>query len=251
MKILEFGDTSKRKIILIHGFQSPWQVWNKYIEYYKNNFHIIVPIMSGHNPEEKEDFISFLEEAKKIEDYIFPRYGKDIFVVYGMSMGGVLAAILWQNNRLTFEKVIFDGSPLVSINGFMKGFMKKFYIDITHKTQRRDKKTVEQATKLIISEDNLDNFLNVLDTMSDITIENSIDGIAEFKLKQDIDTPNTVVYFFHGTAPNEMLAKKSAKYLRKYYPTTVVKCFKGKFHCENALFNPEIIIDELDMFFNK
>ena len=33
MKILEFGDTSKRKIILIHGFQCPWQVWNKYIEY--------------------------------------------------------------------------------------------------------------------------------------------------------------------------------------------------------------------------
>ena len=31
MKILEFGDTSKRKIILIHGFQCPWQVWNKYI----------------------------------------------------------------------------------------------------------------------------------------------------------------------------------------------------------------------------
>ena len=38
MKILEFGDTSKRKIILIHGFQCPWQVWNKYIEYYKDKF---------------------------------------------------------------------------------------------------------------------------------------------------------------------------------------------------------------------
>ena len=32
MKILEFGDDSKRKIILIHGFQCPWQVWNKYID---------------------------------------------------------------------------------------------------------------------------------------------------------------------------------------------------------------------------
>ena len=33
MKILEFGDISKRKIILIHGFQCPWQVWNKYMQY--------------------------------------------------------------------------------------------------------------------------------------------------------------------------------------------------------------------------
>ena len=159
MKILEFGDNSKRKIILIHGFQCPWQVWNKYIEYYKDTFHIIVPIMSGHNPEVKEDFISFATDAKEIEEYILSRYGKDIYAVYGMSMGGVLAATLWQNNRLTFDKVIFDGSPLVSYNSLMKGFMKKFYVDITHKSQQRDKKTVEQATKVIISEDNLEFFL--------------------------------------------------------------------------------------------
>lgn len=249
MKIYEFGDTSKRKIILIHGFQCPWQVWNKYIEYYKNKFHIIVPIMSGHNPEVKDNFISFTADAKEIEDYILSRYGKEIYAVYGMSMGGVLAATLWQNNRLLLNKVIFDGSPLVSYNKLMKGFMKKFYIGITHKSQKRDRKTIEQATKVIISKDNLEYFLDVLDHMSDVTVENSIDGIADFKLSQNINTPNTVAYFFHGTALNEMLAKKSAKYVKKYYPTTVVKCFKGKFHCENALFNPEIMIVELDKVF--
>ena len=251
MKILEFGDTSKRKIILIHGFQSPWQVWNEYIEYYKNKFHIIVPIMSGHNIDVKDDFISFAADAKEIEDYILSRYGKEIYAVYGMSMGGVLTATLWQNNRLTFDKVIFDGSPLVSYNKLMKGFMKKFYINITHKSQQRDRKTVEQATKVIISEDNLEYFLEVIDNMSDVTVGNSIDDIADFKLSQSINTPNTTVYFFHGTAFNEMLAKKSAKYVRKYYPTTIVKCFKGKFHCENALFNPDIMISELDEIFDK
>ncbi len=246
MKILEFGDVTKRKMILIHGFQCPWQVWEEYIEHYKNDFHVIVPILSGHNPEKKEDFISFSAEARELEDYIISRYGKAMYAVYGMSMGGVLVATLWQNMNLSFEKVIFDGSPLVSLNGFMKRFMKKFYLDITHKSKQRDKKTVEQATKVIIPEDKLDNLLNVLDNMSDVTVVNSIDSIADFKLKSDIAAPNTMVYFFHGTAPNEMLAKKSAKYVRKHYPTTVVKCFKGKFHCENALFHPEIMIAELN-----
>ncbi len=83
MKILEFGDTTKRKLLLIHGFQSPWQVWNQYIDYYKKDFHVIVPVLSGHNPEEKEDFVSFAVEAKEIEDYIIPRYGKDMYAVYG------------------------------------------------------------------------------------------------------------------------------------------------------------------------
>ena len=29
MEILEFGDKENKKIILIHGFQSPYQVWDE------------------------------------------------------------------------------------------------------------------------------------------------------------------------------------------------------------------------------
>lgn len=86
MKILEFGDKSKRKLILIHGFQSPWQVWGKYIEHYKNDFHVIVPIISGHNPEVKENFISLSKDAKELEDYIITNYGESLWhfrYVYG------------------------------------------------------------------------------------------------------------------------------------------------------------------------
>ena len=36
-----------------------------------------------------------------------------------------------------------------------------------------------------------------------------------------------------------------------HYPNTTEKCLKGKFHCENALFNPEIMIAELDKIFYK
>ena len=84
-----------------------------------------------------------------------------------------------------------------------------------------------------------------------VTVENSIDGISDFKLSRDINTPDTEIFFFHGTAANEMLAKKSAKYVKKHYPNSIIKCFKGKFHCENALFNPEIMIEELDKIFGK
>ena len=35
--------------------------------------------MSGHNPEVKDDFISFTDDAKEIEDYILSRYGKEIY----------------------------------------------------------------------------------------------------------------------------------------------------------------------------
>lgn len=245
MKILEFGDKSKRKLIFVHGFQSPWQVWEKYIGYYEKDFHVIVPIISGHNPEEKEDFVSFSKDAKELEDYIISNYGENVYAIFGMSMGGVLIATLWQNNRLKFEKVVFDGSPLLSLNSFMKNFTLNFYLKVTHKTQLRDKKTLEQAYA-ICPKECMDSFVKLLDNMSDTTIKNCLCSIADFKLKTDIDSNDIGIYYFHGTAMNEMLAKKSAKYVKKHYPNTIVKCFKGKAHCENSLFNPEYMITELD-----
>ena len=43
-----------------------------------------------------------------------------------------------------------------------------------------------------------------------------------------------------------MLAKKTAKYISKYYSNATIICFKGKAHCENSLFHPEVMIKELD-----
>lgn len=88
MEILEYGDPKNKKIILIHGFQCPYQIWNDYIEYYKNNYFVIVPILEGHNVNDKENFISFDICAKDIEEYYIKRYGNKVFAVYGMSMGG-------------------------------------------------------------------------------------------------------------------------------------------------------------------
>lgn len=246
MEVLEFGDKRRRKIILIHGFQSPYQVWDKYINHYKKDFHIIVPIVPGHNLESKKGFIWFAETAKALEDYYIPRYGRDVYVVFGMSMGGVLTATLWQNQKLNIENVIFDGTPLTSFRGIIEKMMICFYLNITHKTQQRDRKTLEQAVKSIISKENLNAFLQVPDNMSDTTSTNCISNVAKFKLSANIGATNTRIYFYHGTATNEMLAKKSAKYISKNYPNAVIKCFKGKAHCENSLLHPELMIEKLD-----
>ena len=246
MEILEFGDRSKRKIILIHGFQCPYQIWEKYIGHYQKDFHIIIPIMPGHNPKKKEEFLSFSQISNELEDYYISRYGENVYAIYGMSMGGILAANLWQNRRLKIAKVIFDGSPLVSVNNIMKKIMIHFYLNITHKSQQRDAKTLEQAAKSICPQEYLNDFLQVLDHMSDTTITNYINDIASFRLQDDIDTPNTKIYFYYGTTVNEMLAKKSAEFIAKKYDNSIIKCFKGKGHCENALLHPDLMIKELN-----
>lgn len=246
MEILEFGDTSKKKLIFIHGFQSMWYVWEKYIEYYKNDYHIIVPILPGHNPNKKEEFNSFDETAKELEDYCINKYGKNIYLIYGVSMGGVLATKLLRNKRLRINKVIFDGSPLVAYSDMLENMLIKFYTGITHKTQIRDKKTLKTAKKMIVPQGRMEEFLKIMDNMSDKTIENFIKEIRKNRISNDIDISNLEMHYHHGTKLNEMLAKKTAKYIKKWYPRANIVCFKGKGHCEGFSSKPENRIDILD-----
>ena len=251
MEILEFGDKEKEILVLIHGFQSPYQVWEEYIKYYENDYHIIVPILQGHNPKIKEDFISFNNTANEIADYIISHYGNNVYAIYGMSLGGIITANIWQNKKLNIQKIILDGSPIVSYPKILKSYLTNFYINVTHKSQQRDEKTINQAINTIVPKNMLNVFLEVLDSMSDKNIINYLNEWGNYKLPNNIDVFNTEIYYFHGTKMNEMLAKKSAKYLKKYYPSSNIICLKGKFHCETSIFNPNEMIKELDKIFNS
>ena len=246
MQILEFGNKKNSKIILIHGFESPYQIWEEYIEHYKKDFHIIVPILQGHNPDLKEEFTSIKESAKEIEDFYTSQYGNDVYAIYGMSMGGIIASQLWENKNLNISKLILESSPLLSYNRFMTFILTKNYLMLTHKTQQRDEKIVKQAINSIISEDKLEHFLRVLDNMSDTTIINYLNEAGKYNLPNNIDTPDTEIIYYHGTTINEMLAKKTAKYIKKYYPNSQIICFNGKGHCEISLMDPKSMIKELN-----
>lgn len=245
MKILEFGDQSKRKIILIHGFQSPWQVWEPYIDHYKRDFHLIVPVLPGHDPGAQEGFISFEDAACRIETWCEENIGTDIYAVFGMSMGGVMASTLWQRAKLKIGKLIMDGSPLVSYHPLMKKMMTAFYLNVTHKTQQRDSKTLKRA-KQIAAERFFEDFVAVLDHMSDETIQNSINGIAAYHFPAQAAQSGTAIHYFHGTAVNEMLARKTAKFIRSRYPEAKIVCFKGKGHCEYSIHQPDVMMGNLD-----
>lgn len=247
MQILAFGRETNRKLLLIHGFQVPWQVWTPYIWRYQEDFHVLVPILPGHNPKgKKEDLRSFAEAARDLEEFLLPRWGDRVYAVFAMSMGGVLAATLWENGKLHIDKLIFDGSPLVSFPWLMTKFSLRFYLDVTHKTQKRDKKTVEQAGSLVPRE-YLPDFLAVLDSMSDETIINCVNGVGNYRLPNMISAPNPKIYYFHGTTASELFSRQTAKYLLRNYPhNTVVESFPKAGHCQISLMHPEEMLQALE-----
>lgn len=248
MRILEYGDINNPTIILVHGFESPYQIWNKYIEHYKEKYYVLVPILPGHDVEEKSEFISFDIIAKDIEDYCISKSINHVFAIYGMSMGGVLASYLWKNKRLTFEKVILESSPLLSFEVWMTKLLTKQYLSLTQKARERDRKAVRNAINSMVTEDMLDVFLELLDNISDVTIKNYLHEVGKFELPADIDTPDTQIIYFYGGKINEFVFRDTARYIKKNYENATTICLNGKGHCEDALLHPDEWILQLDKY---
>ena len=250
MEILEFGNKSNNKIVLIHGFQSPYQVWKEYINYYEPYFQIIVQVLDGHSQSEKEDYVSFDKMVLELENYLINNHGNNIFCVYGMSMGGIVACKLFENGKINISNLILDGTPVVSYSNFLNNKMKKKYIKLSDKIRSRDKKTMDKACKSIITRDKLDYFCKVIDNMSNEVIVKYLDEVCKYQLKNDVSSYSQI-YYYHGTKMNEHLSKKSAKFIKKNYSNSSIICFKGKGHCENSLLNSKVMITELDKILMK
>ncbi len=246
MEIKTYGNIGNKKLILIHGFESPWQIWEDYIKYYKKDFFVIVPIMPGHNLMQKEDFKSFDKCAKEVEEFCINNFGNEIFAVYGMSMGGVMASFLWKNKKLNIQKLILESSPLTSFGKIVTKVLTKQYLNMTHKVQNGDKKLLKQAVNSMVTEDKLNHFEQLLNNISDKTIINYLNEIEKFTFPINVDTTNTEIFYSYGGKISEFIFKNTAKYIKKHYKKAVITCYNGKGHCEDALIEPKKKIKELN-----
>ena len=232
MRFLEFGQETKKIIMLIHGMQMPWQMMMPQIEYFKEDYFVIVPILHGHDTEEKSTFLSIEQTAKEIEDYCIDTKKPLIHAVCGVSMGGAIATALWENTTLIIEKLLLDGAPLVPQNNLLTSIITKNYLKLTHKTQKRDNKTLEMCEKNYMPKQFMPDFIKIIDIMNDETIINCCESVGHMKLNTHLQTTNMQIVYYHGTTINEMLSKKSSKLIKKFYPEIKIYSLKGYGHCE-------------------
>ena len=248
MKLLEFGNRTDQKIMLIHGMQVPWQVWQSQINHFSKRYCVIVPILNGHNPTEASSFTSIQNDADEIEKQYIERYGLELFAVCGMSLGGSIASVLWTNGKLHINKLFLEGAPLLPQSKMLTSMITKEYISLTHKTQQRDPKTLAKCEKTFIPKKYMPYFLEMMDAMTDETITNCTTSAGQFRLAKNKNPDKIDIIYYHGTTLNELLAKKSAKFLQACYPNTKVKQLNGYSHCQLGLRRSEEHIEALERF---
>lgn len=235
----KLGENTNPIIVLIHGCFQPWQSILPIAEHFEEDYHVIIPALNGHTSEEGSRFTSIENEAKEIENYILSEYGKDVYAVCGLSMGGAVAYTILINGILNINNVILDGAPLLASGKFVTKVMTKNYLSIARKSKARDKATLRNFSKNFLPEKYLENFLSFIDRTDEESIINMLESINKNRISAELRLNTTKLLYMHGTKGNEVISKKVGKYISKNIPQAYVVCHKGDGHCECAIYEPD------------
>ncbi|MDO5568662.1 MAG: hypothetical protein Q4G04_00915 [bacterium] len=245
MRILKYGNSNNKKVILIHGFQMCIESLKTYIDSLKDNYCVIVPILPAHDIEQKEEFINFDICLEEIEEYYSNKFNNDICSIIAFSMGGVFASMLWERKKIKIDKLIMESSPLLKWNKLIIKMMTKQYLRLTKAARNRNDKIINQAINSIVLKENLNSFLILMDNMSNQSIINYLNEVGNYNLSKTIEEPNPDIYYIYGSKIQETIFKKVAKYIIKHYKNVHIECLENKGHCEDIIFHPKEKVKEL------
>ena len=237
MMVHEFLDGSKPVMVLLHGVLTPWQVWMPQIEVFRTEYNIYAIALNAHTEESASEFVSVLAEAEEILAYFEKKGIEAIDVLCGLSLGGKIAHEIWKSGRVPIRNLIMDGAPLVRCPRFAINIMIRNYKDIIHKSKKRDGKVLGRFQRFL-PETYLNSYLKIADLFTDESVENIANSVFAGGDIKEIDH-KTRILFIHGTKANEILARKSAKLMKKHDPAVQVVCFRGDAHCHKVIFQPE------------
>lgn len=88
MKYFEFGQQNKKLMVMLHGGGVCYKGALPVVEALTRDFHVVLVAYDGFNPTEPDmEFVSVMDKAKRLGDYIAEHYGGKINVLYALSYG--------------------------------------------------------------------------------------------------------------------------------------------------------------------
>ena len=218
MKYFEYGQEHEKRMVLLHGGGVCYRGAEPVAKALAKNFHVILVAYDGFNPTEPDtEFVSVMDEAKRLGDYIVKHYGGKIDILYALSYGCRVLLEVLADERLTITTAIADGMSTheypkmkskLGKDVYCFFFTGLFYVLMGKAGPRRKKwlakitgRTIEEAERLLYPHATWQSWKN-----QDYCLINRPINFEVFK--------NTDMHIWHGT--NSSVEKKLAKDIRKW-----------------------------------
>lgn len=241
MKYTEYGTSNKEVIILLHGGGlAPWNYY-KEAALLKEKYHIILPILDGHNGSDR-DFTSIEENARSVITYIDTYLGGKVLLIGGLSLGGqILLEILSQ--RVDICKFALIESALALAMPTTTALIKPT-LSLSYRLIPKRWFAKLQFAALHMNPCFFEMYFK--DSVS-ITKENMIAFLlanANYQMKHSLTNCQTKTLILVGEKEHAFM-KRSAKIIHESIPVSSLEIMSGYYHGELSINHPQIYTEKV------
>ena len=208
----EFGSKENPPVLLLHGMMQDWHTEYEMLKDLEKHYLLIIPAQDGFY-DGSDDFTSFADQARQIEEYIQANHSGKVIGAYGCSQGGLMLTELLTRNKINLGTVIMDGC-YVAHQGKIAGWVT-YQMFCKFKNTGKFPALIMVMMKLmgLKTED-----LGMMDSLymkaSDNTVKRNFMENYTYRPRPEIAENETMVHMWCGS--KEPYAIKSHKELKKY-----------------------------------
>jgi pimeloyl-ACP methyl ester carboxylesterase len=235
----------------------PWWVFKPSAEALARDFHVLLFIADGHD-ELGTEFVSIEKNVKDAADYLREKGIIHVEAMYGISMGGASVIRFLATEDIKVDKAIIDAGitpypypkwicRLISFKDWMMimlGTKSMFFMKIAAEPTRWTPK----------GEDPEDHYRRIFEFeknhFSSRTIYNVFWSTNNYSMPDPVPSIDTKIEYWYGEE-EKRARKNDLAYVRRIYPQTTVREFKGFAHAELVLMFPERFYREITAFLNS
>ena len=246
MRIVEYGQENPECILLIHPSLVTWDYFENFVPLLQKHYNLLVPALPGYDLEDDSEFTSVEEIASRLADDILQKGVREVKAVYGCSMGGSIALKMAADGKLKARNYILDGG----ITPYQLPWILTRFIALRDFAMMAlgklggEKVIVKAFSSTQFSEEDLRYVARIFRHCTYKTLFRTFDSCNNYKMPKETLRFSGKIHYWY--AEKERKARDwDLKYMKKFIPETVFKCFKGMDHGDMALFYPERMAGEL------
>ena len=224
----EFGDKGNPPILLLHGMMQDWHTEYEMLKPLEEYYRLIIPAQDGFY-DGSNDFTSFADQARQIEEYINLNHGGKIYGAYGASQGGLMLTELLTRNQIDLGTVIMDGC-YVAHQGKISGWVN-YKMFCKFKNTGKFPTLIMLMMKLMgLKAEDLGMMNSLYIRATDDTVRRNFMENYTYRTRPEIAENETTVHLWCGS--KEPYAIKSHNILKKYLKNYKEEIMEGFGHGE-------------------
>lgn len=249
MRFKTFGNPEYQAIIFIHGVAISWELFLPIIEYFSSTYYVVIPILEGHDVEERTHFSSIEESAREIVNYINTALKGEVFGIYGCSLGGSIAAVLLEIGGFKCKKMIIDAGPVVPLNKLILklGIWQK---KLQMKAVKENNKQIKKLYIKLYPSSIWELFYKTAQILTDETFNNAYQSVFGYEFRGQNTDKDIQIAYWYGQK-EAFMCKKYAQHIKGLLPNIEVKVFKGCSHGDLVMGRPDQFCQEVEAFYYR